>query len=324
LYGLYSNVKNFVSFYELTIQTKKMKKKGWRYWRNLLLFAFFSLILSALFLQFIAHPYLTAHGHTHPQRQPVCCQTPTDMGLDYESVSFETIDGLTLHGWYIPSQNHAVIILLHGIAASRVMMLEVAVPLAEAGYGVLLFDLRVHGESEGDVLPYGGLEGEDVRAAVRFLRTRDDLDSSRIGVLGWSLGAQVALVGAAVEPEVKAVVADGPGATAFEDWPKPHTVGEWWYVPYDFVFYLVLPYQSGVRDPMSLRTAVGQIAPRPLLLISGGGIEQHRLTHFYEAAYEPKELWVVPEAGHLGAWNTRQEEYREKIVQFFNKSLLNE
>ena len=301
-----------------------MRKRGWRYWLNLLLFALLSLILSALFLQFVAHPYLTAHGHTHPQRQPLCCQTPDDLGLDYETVSFETSDGLTLHGWYIPSQNRAAVILLHGIAASRTMMLDVAALLTEAGYGALLLDLRAHGESEGDVVPYGGPEGEDVRAAVAFLQAQDEVDPDRIGVLGWSLGAQVALIGAAQVPEVRAVVADGPGATTFEDWPNPHSAVEWWYVPYDFVFYLVLPYKSGVKDPMSLRTAVGQIAPRPLLLISGGGLEEHRLTHFYEAAHEPKELWVVPEAGHLGAMGARPDEYRERILQLFDKYLLSE
>ncbi len=190
-------------------------------------------------------------------------------------------------------------------------------------YGVLLLDLRAHGESDGQVLPFGGPEIEDVRAAVNYLQTRPNVDPRRIGVIGWSLGAQIGLLGAARIPDVKAVVADGPGATTREDWPPPQTPGEWFYVPFDLVFYQVQPMFTHVTQPLSVKSAVAQIAPRPLLLISSGSeYEEHRMRYFYDAASEPKSLWVIPEATHIDGLNKQPDEYEEKVVRFFEEALL--
>ncbi|KAA3665547.1 MAG: alpha/beta fold hydrolase, partial [Chloroflexi bacterium] len=208
-----------------------------RYWRNLFGFLLVCVVVGWLFVQYGYGPYALAYAHAHPNRQPVCCETPADYGFAYEDVAVETADNLTLHGWYIPSTNGAAVIALHGINSNRVSMLEPAVLLAEHGYGVFLLDLRAHGESEGDVLPFGGPEGEDVRATAVFLQSRDDVDPDRIGVIGWSLGAQTAVIAAAQHPEIKAIIADGPGATTFEDWPPPRTLDEWLFRPFDFVYY---------------------------------------------------------------------------------------
>lgn len=297
-------------------------KKGWRYWRNLALFGLGSCLIGMLFIQYVAYPYFASYGHSHPKRLAVCCETPADRGLSYEEIAFTSIDSLTLRGWYIPSKNKGAIILMHGLAANRLMMLDIATILARHDYGVLLFDLRAHGESEGDVMPYGGPEAEDVRGAVTFLQNRPDVDPERIGVMGWSLGAQVGILAAATTSEIKAVVADGPGATGFEDWPPPRTFGEGLYVPFDFVYYQVLPWHTGVREPLSLRKALPQIAPRPILLITGSDLEQHRLEYLFEATRHPKSLWVIPEVGHLGGWNARPQEYEEKIINFFDQAIL--
>ncbi len=304
--------------------TEGNQEKKRLYWRRLLLFAVGSCLVAFLFLQYVALPYLMVKKHTHPGRMAVCCQTPADLGMEYEGVHFDTSDGLTLQGWYIPSHNEAAVILLHGIGSNRTMMLAMAEMLAEAGYGVLLFDLRAHGESDGEVVPFGGAESEDVNGAVTFLQKREDVDPKRIGVLGWSLGAQVGILGVADGADVRAIVADGPGATTFADWPMPQTVDEWLYRPFDFMYYKFLPTQSGVDAPVSLRDAVAQISPRALLLISAGGSEAHRVTSFFEEAGEPKELWIIPEASHLGGFNARPETYREKVVGFFDRTLLQE
>jgi alpha-beta hydrolase superfamily lysophospholipase len=102
--------------------------------------------------------------------------TPVDYGLNYQEISFTTSDGLTLQGWYIPSANGAAVILTHHMASNRVGVLETAYMLARNGYGVLLFDLRAHGESQGEVLPFGGAEAEDIVAAAAYLQSREDID----------------------------------------------------------------------------------------------------------------------------------------------------
>lgn len=272
-------------------------------------------------MQYGYAPYAPAYAHTHPNRKPVCCETPADFGFAYEAVMVKTADNLTLHGWVIPSTNGAAVIALHGINGNRVRMLAPAAMLAQHGYGVFLLDLRAHGESEGEVLPFGGPEAEDVRATAVTLQSRDEVDADRIGVLGWSLGAQTAVMAAAQLPEIKAVIADGPGATTFADWPPPRAPDEWLLRPFDFVYYQFLPKHSGVDNPISLTAAISHIAPRSILLISGGGSESYRVTHLFNAAAEPKELWIVPDAGHLGAIHSDPAADEEKIVNFFDEAL---
>lgn len=264
---------------------KANRNRGWRYWRNLSVFSLTSIFIGLLFFQYLGVPFCLSYGYAHPKRAALCCITPADWGLKYEDVSFTTRDGLTLRGWYLPSQNKAAVILTHGIAANRVAVLDPALMLARNGFGVLLFDLRAHGESDSDLLPYGGNEAEDVRGAAAYLQTRADVDPGRIGAMGLSLGAQVSILGAGRDEAIKAVVADGPGATTFEDWPPPQTVGDWLYVPFDLVFYQMLPWRMGVSHPVSVQTAIAQIAPRPILVISGGA-EQNMMQHHYAAARE--------------------------------------
>jgi pimeloyl-ACP methyl ester carboxylesterase len=307
----------------VTSKTTVSNKRDKRYWRNLLIFGIFGLVVACLFIQFGAYPYLSAYGHSHPQRSLACCETPADFGLDFEDFEITTSDNLILQGWFIPPQNGAVIILLHGLGGNRKQMLEPAIKLAQQGFGLLMPDMRVHGESEGDVFPYGGPEAEDVRAAVAYLKSRTDVNPEAIGVMGWSLGAQVGILSAALIPEIRSVIADGPGAIAFDDWPPPQNLEESLYVPLDFVYYRVLPWNTGVKDPISLSEALPLIAPRSIMIISSGNeTEWHRLEYLFDFAEEPKEFWVIPEAGHLGGWQARPEEYKTKIVDFFSLTLL--
>ncbi len=298
-----------------------IQNRGWRYWRNLGLFSLLSIFIGLVFFQYVGVPFYMSYGYAHPKRAALCCITPADWGLAFEDVSFATSDGLTLRGWYLPSQNQAAIILLHGIAANRLAVMDHALMLARHGYGVLLLDLRAHGESDGDLLPYGGNEAEDVRGAAAYLQTRSDVDRERIGAMGLSLGAQVSILGAARDEAIKAVVADGPGATTFDDWPPLHSFGDWLYVPFDSVFYQMLPWRTGVSQPVSVQTAIAQIAPRPILVISGGA-EQNMMRRHFAAAHEPKQIWIIPEAGHIEGLHVRPQEYEEKVIAFFDEALL--
>ena len=218
-------------------------------------------------------------------------------------------------------------ILLHQMATNRITMLELAEVFTHSGYGVLLMDIRAHGESDGEVLQFGGDEAEDVVAAATYLQTRGDVDPERIGVLGWSLGAQVAILGAARTDLVKAVVADAPCCTVFSDWPSPQTLNDWLWKPYDLAFHSFLRLHTGVRDPVPVGEAVGQIAPRPILLIGTGntaGLEARSIQEKYDQAGEPKEMWIIPEAGHIQGFKVRPEEYGEKVTAFFDASLPDE
>ena len=111
----------------------------------------------------------------------------------YEDVSFTTSDGLELEGWYIPSRNGAAVIAFPGRSGPQ----KHARMLARHGYGVLLFDRRGEGESDGDRNLFGWGGDKDILAAIEFLKTRPDVDPDRIGGIGLSVGGELMLQTAA-------------------------------------------------------------------------------------------------------------------------------
>jgi pimeloyl-ACP methyl ester carboxylesterase len=274
-----------------------------RYWLNLIVFAAVTAVAGYFASMYLGVSYFMARGLTRPQRMPLCCTNPADHGYAYDEVTLLTRDGVPIRGWYIPSQNRSAIILLHSIASNRLGTLPHAMMLARHGYGALMIDLRAHGESGGTLLTFGGQEYLDVSAVIDYLQARPEVDPEKIGMLGLSQGAGVGILSAAKDPRLAAVVADAPGATVFKDWPTPVTPYDWLYVPFDAMFFFYLHQLDGVSQPSSILDAVGQIAPRPVLLIGGTGVEQRAVSWYYAAAGEPKEIWLIPDTPHIsGMW----------------------
>jgi uncharacterized protein len=256
-------------------------------------------------------------------RQPICCVIPADHGLTaYEDVRFTTADGLTLLGWYVPSRNGAAIIALHGSGSNRTATLEHAAMLARHGYGVLLLDLRGHGNSGGQVA-LGWDANLDIDAALAYLHTRPDVDVQRIGALGLSMGGEVAMQAAAHTEGLKAVVSDGAGARSLGDWlsgpVNPLAVPAMW------TSTNVMALFTGLTPPPPLTELIPRIAPRPLLIISAGhgmGGEVELSDLFYAAAGNPKQHWQIPEAEHTGGLVARPQEYEAMVIGFFNAALM--
>jgi hypothetical protein len=101
-----------------------------------------------------------------------------------ESVTFTSRDGIKLAGWFVRGTNGSTVILAHGRGTDHRPMLADAELLSANGFSVLLFDFRYRGESEGDAQTLGAKETWDVESAVDYLKTRSDVDASRIGVHG--------------------------------------------------------------------------------------------------------------------------------------------
>jgi len=137
--------------------------------------------------------------------------TPSDLGLYYQPVSFETRDGLFLSGWFVPKQSNGLalddidttIVVMHGYPADKGNVLSATYFLAQ-DHNLLFFDFRYLGESEGSYSTVGALEVLDLQAAIDFLK--DDHDQRIFGLWGFSLGGSVALQEASKHSEVKAVV----------------------------------------------------------------------------------------------------------------------
>ena len=265
-----------------------------------------------------------ANGVVHPPRT-LDDQTPTDFGLTFENVEFYSTDGILLRGWFIPG-GKAAVLLAHGHGGSKSSMLPRANALRqEAGYSVLLFDFRASGESEGSEATLGYREKNDILGAIAYLQSRPEVDPERIGALGSSMGAAALLMLGEEAQRLRAVVADSAFASA------ENLVGQfdrWFRLPPVF-FSRVVPW--AVERLVSLRAAdvaplaaVGLMAPTAVFIIHGAedaGVPVSDAYLIMEAAREPKDLWIVPEAGHGQGSAVAQDEYRARVLAFFGRYL---
>jgi pimeloyl-ACP methyl ester carboxylesterase len=298
-------------------------RRGPRYWFNLLLVGFLGGVVMLLVGYEVAYiAWVTGRADA-----PLCCRTPADLGLAYESIALTAPDGVKLSGWYLPSQNHSAVIMLHGYGANRLELLDRAAILARAGFGVLLYDQRGHGESGGSLRSFGWADVSDVDAAVAWLGGRDEVDTDRLGIFGFSIGGQVALRAAAANPVLRAVAADGPSVARTSDAPPPADLEERLYQVVGRVDDWAISLRTGVPAPAGVLAILAHISPRPLLLISTGGpgdFEHRRVASYYRAAEQPKTLLEIPEAAHGGGFAARPEVYTETLIQFYEDALTGE
>jgi pimeloyl-ACP methyl ester carboxylesterase len=261
---------------------------------------------------------------TGPMRLPVYENDPQRLGFQYEEVEFTSRDGLVLSGWFIPPENGAIIVLCHGFGGNRLTVSPVARMLQGHGFGVLMFEFRAHGRSAGDLSTWGWLETNDLLGALDYLQRRPDVDITRIGVMGYSLGGQVALRTAAVSPLIRAIAAEGPSPAVLRDHilTDQVTLKKILFLPYFWLIYGYHRLLVGTRTPEGVAAAMPKIAPRPVLLITSGEPgEQLFVRHLNNQASEPKLLYEIPEARHTEGVLARPEEYEQKLVDFFTQTL---
>jgi uncharacterized protein len=258
-----------------------------------------------------------------PAQTGICCETPANRGLQYQDISFTTADGITLRGWYIPSKNGAVVIALHPYGLNRLAVLDQAGLLAKHGYGVLLYDQRASGESDGESLSWGWRDVPDVSAAVRFMKTIPGLDPQRIGLYGCSTGAEISLAATALDPSIRAVAAEDAEYASARDLLFPPTFTDLIFWPINPIFVKFMEWRSGTSAPIALIDAVKLISPRSLFLIgSGKSYDAWQAKYYYDLAGEPKILWNVPEAAHCQSMLNRPDEYGTRLIGFFDGALL--
>jgi len=311
-----------------------MYRKNWRYYRDaIILWSLFILMLvtsgfalrqpiywlAVLLLWAIRNPTRNAFMFAHPSRRLAWMP---ENNLNFREVTFKSRDGLTLFGRFMPGRNHATILLLHPLGSSNNNMLIYAEFLANAGYGVFMIDLRAHGSSDGDTSTYGLREADDVAGAVDYLFSRVDVNGQKIGVLGISLGAQAALRGALKTDCLRALVLEGLGPVTLSDHGgRPKSLRRWINYPFNWINYHVYEFMIGGKDT-SVMEAIGQIAPRPILLIASGEKDIYFNRLFFQAAQEPKELWELPSGEHGAAILQDSRIYMQGVVGFFDKTLL--
>ena len=265
-------------------------------------------------LPFVMYPLAEGYVVTHSARAYV---PSPNLGAEFENVSFTTSDGLRLQGWFVPSKNGATVISFPGRKGPQ----KPARLLTSHGYGVLLFDRRGEGDSEGDPNALGWRGTRDLEAAVAYLRTRPDVDPDRIGGLGLSVGGETMLQAAAETDDFKAIVSEGAGVRSVRE--AVHTDGGERLVSSWIFGALTVATAVFTSDlpPPSLADLSGEITEPTLFIHATPGQGGETLTEkYYEAAKGPKEYWPAP-GGHTGAFDAAPEEYERRVVGFFDRAL---
>jgi fermentation-respiration switch protein FrsA (DUF1100 family) len=239
------------------------------------------------------------------------------------SVEFPSESGALIRGWFLPGRPGAdTIILMHGVRASRLDMLERARFLSRAGYSVLLFDFQAHGESTGKQITFGFLESRDARAAVKFVRA--EAQQEKVGIIAVSMGGAAALL--ATPPlSVDAIVLEQVYPTldqAISDRISMR-LGPWSGVFAPLLSWQLRPRLGVGTDALRPLAHAGKVSAPKLLI--GGTEDQHttpqEMRKLFDAATEPKELWMVPKAKHVDLCRFGQLEYQTRVLNFFARHL---
>jgi pimeloyl-ACP methyl ester carboxylesterase len=254
--------------------------------------------------------------------------TPASYGLEYEDVSFRSReDDVLLKGWYLPARGDTAVIIVHGGEQNRVDdnvdTLELARDMVARGYGMLLFDLRGRGESEGKGLALSNIE-KDIGGAADYLQSRG-YPTTRIGIMGFCSGAASAIIfasrdspGALILVGCFATVRSIVGREA-EDYGIPG------FFVNIFAPGVLLASQAIYRyqpvDPLDVIADVGC----PIFFIhedNDGYISRGEMEGMYRKAQRPgSQFWEVKDSLHSQAYRTHPAEFIEKVDGFLRRAI---
>jgi uncharacterized protein len=287
-------------------------------------------VIAAIAGWFVAPMFL------HPIRRPL----PTDLlkqtdvtlsliGAHREDFDVRAPDGVMLRGWKVPAAkpNGDWVLAFHGVGDNRLGVLEHARILLMAGYGVVMMDARAHGISEGPMATYGWLERHDTRAVVDALESAEQ--PRHLFALGESMGGGIALQSAAIEPRIEAVVAEAAFASLREasyDYAglrRSPLLGKTLFAPGTWT--MIYHAERLAALPASEVSPEKAVAARafPVFLICDEkdvALPCRHTNRIYDAAIGRKEMWMVPGAYHTAALGYAPEEFRRRVLAFFESA----
>lgn len=243
------------------------------------------------------------------------------LAVPHERVTFPSASGSLIHGWFVHgAEGGGVVVLMHGIRANRLVMVGRAEFLNRAGYSVLLFDFQGHGESPGQHITLGYLEARDAAAAVAYAGSRKPGES--ISAIGVSLGGAATLLGPEPLP-VRALVLEAvyPRIQEAVKNRLEVRVGPLAHLLTPLLF-VQLRLRLGITvEDLSPKDRIGNVVA-PVLVIAGA---EDRYTTvrdseaLFEAAPQPKSLWVIPGAAHVDFAAHSPREYQARVLAFLGK-----
>ena len=278
-----------------------------------------AVVATLVVAQFVWLPVGAAVVATHRARPTATDATPADQGLAFADVRITADDGVGLGAWWIASRNGAAVVMLPGSGSTRDDVLDEAAFVARHGYGVLVMDARGHGVSGGRPMEFGWGHERDVRSAITWVLARPQIE--HVGLFGLSMGGEVALTTAALDPRVDAVVAEGASARTWDDAalePEPHPVG----LANTWLTFVVADLLTPASPPAPLIDLVRAI-DAPTLLIAGSPANERELDRLYaDAAPGSVELWEIPSSPHVGGLTTEPREYPARVLAHLDDGLL--
>lgn len=267
----------------------------------------------------VATSFSTFYSAIRPAKF-VSSATPADFGLGYESVTLTTSDDVELDAWFIPArkETNKTIVVLHGYPFDKGNILPHALFLQET-FNLLLFDFRYFGKSKGSYTSVGFHEQKDLRAAVKYLRGKNQ---TKLGAYGFSLGGTVAIM-EAEHSKLNAVVAESSYATLDD------MLGES-YRQFG-VFKPIFTTTTKMLSRLILNINVADVSPErsirqlriPVLIVHGSSDEQIPVGNAYrlKKVSPEAELWVVEGAGHGMAGDVAGKEYARRVTEFFEENI---
>jgi len=251
--------------------------------------------------------------------------TPFEFQADFEEVDLITADGVSFGAWHFrqPGAPQTVIVS-GGHKGQRQGALGISIALWRKGFNVILYSYRGMPGSDRAPITFGIKEVLELQAVIAFARKR--IAHARIGLLGYSMGAVVSLLGAAGEPGVEALVLDSP----FSDLRRllvenvrraARLPGR----PFVWLAGQMLRLRTGCSlSECSPKDVLSSLEPRPLFFIHGGADDVTSVNHsrrLYDAYRGPREIWIVQGAPHTGAYFADRPLYVERVAGFFARHL---
>jgi fermentation-respiration switch protein FrsA (DUF1100 family) len=290
--------------------------RQWSYWGRLLLFAC-SIALGGVVIGAVAMIRDGASKLIHPPRSHHAKDdTPLRLGVGYQEITLTTRDGLKLAAWYTPPQNGVVVLVAHGYAAKR--SAEMHALFARHGYGVLAWDMRAHGESEGELCTVGYAEAGDVETALDFALSQPGVE--HVAAWGESMGGVATILAGARRPEIEALVVDS-AFTSLEDELDLR-------VPIPLLRPLIRFFaeQEAGGSIQAVRPVdqIGRLSPRPVFIIQGladRSIPLDSGRRLYAAAGEPRFLWEEEGIDHVEMYAAQPSEYEARVIAFLEEAL---
>lgn len=295
----------------------KHKAGSRHYWLRLFAAVVLALILAAL-ATVVWVSYDQAQGYLHPRRNIASDTLLRAGGIEYQEIELHTDDGITLSAWYTPPRNGAVILVAHGYGDKRAEDFHAL--FASHGYGVVAWDFRAHGKSGGEFSSLGYYETLDAKAALDFALAQPDVE--HVGAWGGSMGAVTMIRATAQYPQIEALIADSPFVTLEEEMDLR--------IPFPLMRSLIqffAQWESGTSiDLVRPVDDIASISPRPVFIIQGMGDGMVPLDsgqRLYDAAGEPRQLWVEEDVPHLNMYAYYKTRYIKRTIKFFDEYLLN-